>query len=85
MARVEYISEAEAPAIPKTLSASAQETLRIITGLKSGTVAKVWPDEGQTLRGLKTSFSRVAKGQNVKLNVWSLPDDDYIYVKRAAK
>lgn len=83
MARVEYISESEAPAVPKNLSASAQETLRIINGLKAGTVAKVWPDEGQTLRGLKTSFSRVAKGQNVKLNVWSLQDDDYIYVKRA--
>jgi len=83
MARVEYIPEAEAPGIPKTLSASAMETLRIIHGLKPGTVAKVWPDENQTLRGLKTSFSRIAKGQGIKLEVWSLEGDDYIYVKKS--
>jgi hypothetical protein len=82
MATVEYIAEKDAPAPPKTLSKSAQDTLRMLHGLKDGQVAKVTPDEGQTLRGLKTSFSRVAKGQGIKIQVWGISGDNHVYVKR---
>jgi len=82
MAKVEYISDKEAPLPPKTLSKAAQETLRILVGLKDGYVAKVTPEEGQTLRGLKTSFSRIARGQGIKIQVWSIDGEPHIYVKK---
>jgi len=82
MAQVEYIAEKDAPAPPKPLSKSAAETLRIIQSIPEGKVAKVTPDEGQTLRGLKTSFSRVASSRNVKIQTWSLEGDNFIYVKK---
>jgi len=82
--KVEYVKESEAPAVPRSMSKSAQETLKILLGLKEGQVAKVTPDEGQTLRGLKASFSRVATGQKMKVVSYESPEvPGVLFVKRS--
>jgi hypothetical protein len=48
-------------------------------------VAKVTPDEGQTTRGLKASFSRVAKGQGLKIQSYEVPDQPGVVFVRKTK
>ncbi len=81
--QVEYLKESDAPKPPKSLSKSAAQVLEVIQTIKDGQVAKVTPDEGQTLRGLKASFSRVANGRNLKIQTWSVEGDDSLYVKKS--
>lgn len=80
--QVEYLKETEAPAPPKPLSKSAAAALDILNTIKDGQVAKVTPGEGQTIRGLKASFTRVATGQKMKIQTWSVEGDDTLYVKK---
>lgn len=82
MATVEYISEKDAPIPPKPLSKSAEQSLDILHGIKDGYVAKVTPDEGQSLRGLRASFTRVATTQKMKIQSWSVDGEDALYVKK---
>ncbi|MGC4192317.1 MAG: hypothetical protein QM589_14285 [Thermomicrobiales bacterium] len=82
MPNVEYIAEHDAPPPPRAISKGAAETLRIIHGIKDGQVAKVTPDGGQTLRGLKASFTRVARGQGIKIQTWTVLDNPSLYVKK---
>ena len=82
MIKVEYIKEADAPAQPKPVSRRATEILEVIHGLKDGQVAKVTLDEEQSVRGLKTSFGRVASGRGLKVKTWSVPGEQIVYVKR---
>jgi len=82
MPNVEYIAEKDAPAPPRALSKGAAETLRIIQGIKDGQVAKITPDGSQSIRGLKASFTRVARGQGIKIQTWTVEDDPHFYVKK---
>ena len=81
MAPYEILKESEVPAPPKAMSASAKASLEIINALKPGHVAKVTPDAGQSLRGLKSGLTRVATNNGKKVITWS--DDIYAYVKLA--
>jgi hypothetical protein len=86
MVKVEYISEKDAPAPPRALSKTAAESLRILQGLKDGHVAKVTPEPGgQTLRGLKASFSRVAKNHGLKVQSYEAPDQPGVLFVRKTK
>jgi hypothetical protein len=80
--QVEYIKESEAPKPPKPLSKSAAAALEVLTTLKDGQVAKVTPSAGQTIRGLKASFTRAAKGQKLRVQTWNVNDDPALYVKK---
>jgi hypothetical protein len=80
--RFEYIKEADAPPQPKPISRRAAEILEVINGLKDGQVAKVNLDSGQSVRGLKTSFGRVASGRGMKVRSWSVPGENTVYVKK---
>ncbi len=80
--QVEYIKESDAPKPPKPMSKSAARVLEILTTIKTDQVAKVTLGEDQTLRGLKTSFSRVASTRGLKVQTWSIDGDDALYVKR---
>ena len=78
--RFEIMKEADAPKPPKPVSKASAEIVGLLQGLKDGQVAKVTPDEGKSIRGLKTSFGRVASGQGIKLQTWD--DGTHMYVKR---
>ncbi len=80
--RVEYIKESEAPKPPKPLSKAAAAALEVLTTLKNGQVAKVTPTDDQTIRGLKASFTRAAKGQKLKVQTWNVEGDPALYVRR---
>ncbi len=84
MAKVEYLNERDAPAPPKPLSKAAALSLEILKGIKDGQVAKVTPDdEGQTLRGLKSSISRVAKSHGMKVEAYESAEfPGSLYVKK---
>jgi hypothetical protein len=73
------IDAKDAPAVPAKKSKAAEEAERIIKQLGKGKVAKVEPDEGQTMRGLRVALGRVAKSEGVKLQTWDT--DGYLYVK----
>lgn len=77
-----YIDVSDAPKPLKASTPSALETLRIIDELKPGTVVRIWPDTSQSLRGLKTSFTRLSRRQGVELTVWSEPGDEFVRVRR---
>lgn len=77
-----YIDASEAPKPLKASTPSALETLRIIDELKPGVVVQIWPDDDQSLRGLKISFTRISRRQGIELTVWSEPGDEIVRVRR---
>jgi hypothetical protein len=71
---------------PKPLSKTGAEALQILKGLKDNQVAKITPDGGgQTIRGLKASFSRVAKSQGFKVQSWEADSDPGVLFLRKTK
>lgn len=80
-AKVQIISENEAPTPPKAMTRTAQESLAILQQLSKGKVARIEPGEGQSMRGLKSSLSRVASNNNKKITQWDV--DGVLYVKLA--
>lgn len=77
----ELIDERDAPKPPKALSKSARAALEVIKSLKPGKVARVTPQDNQSVRGIKTSLSRVATNNEKKVEVWSI--DEVVYIKLA--
>ncbi len=77
----EMIDETEAPAKPKEMSKKARASLALINALTPGKVAKVTVPEGENLRGVKLSLSRVGALNNRKVETWD--DGSYVYVKLA--
>jgi hypothetical protein len=78
-AKVQIISENDAPPAPKAMTRAAQESLAILNQLSKGKVARIEPGEGQSLRGLKSSISRVAANNKLKVSQWDV--DGVLYVK----
>lgn len=76
--KVEIINEKDAPAAPAKKSAAAIEAESIVKQLGKGKVAKIEPDDGQTIRGLRVALGRAAKGAGVKLQTWDV--DGLLYV-----
>ena len=79
--KVELLDNDKAPPPPKAMSKRAQESHAIIAQLVPGKTAKVTPDKGQTLRGVKTALSRVATSQGRKVQTWD--DGSHAYVRLA--
>jgi hypothetical protein len=76
------VKESDAPQPPKQASKIAIEVMEVLDSIKPGNVARVEPDEGQTLRGLKVSFGRVASNKGIKVQSWDSPEGDAIFVKK---
>jgi len=81
MPRIETIKAADAPSPTKKASKVATEFLDAFNSLKKDEVLKVVPDEGKSLRGLKTSIGRIASNQGLKVDFWD--DGQALYVRRA--
>lgn len=75
----QIINEKEAPAAPVKKSAAAAEAESIVKQLGKGKVAKVEPEDGQTIRGIRVGLGRAAKEAGVKLQTWDA--DGVLYVK----
>ncbi len=81
MPRIETIKAADAPPPPKKVSQATAEFVNAFNGLKKDEILKIVPDEGKSLRGLKTSLGRIATNQGLKVDSWD--DGQALYVRRA--
>ena len=79
--QVSYIDAKDAPADPAKINQRTEAILEILGGITNGFVAKVTPN-GQTPRGVKMSFVRVAAKRGIKITTWSVPGDAAVYIKR---
>ncbi|MBA3379257.1 MAG: hypothetical protein M3440_01515 [Chloroflexota bacterium] len=84
MPTIETIKLADAPEAPKKLSKVAEQLVSALNGLKRDEVLKLSPDEGKSLRGLKTSVGRVSSNAGIKVESWSV-DDTNLYVRKLDK
>jgi len=80
MPAIEIIKSSDAPGAPKKQSKFAVELLGAVNSIKKDEVLKLTPDEGKSVRGLKTGIGRVTKGAGVKVRTWS--DDTHVYVAK---
>ncbi len=80
MPRIETIKASDAPPPPKKMSKVTTEFLDAFNGLKKDEVLKMIPDEGRSLRGLKTSVGRITSKQGIKIVSWE--DGQAMYVRR---
>lgn len=80
MPTIEMIKASEAPAPPKKLSKIAGEFQAALSALKKDEVLKLRPDEGKSIRGLKTSVGRMASNAGVKVISWD--DGTHVYVRK---
>jgi hypothetical protein len=78
MPSLEVIKASEAPGVPAKQSKYATELLHAIQSLRKDEALRLKPDEGKSMRGLRTGIGRITKGAGVKVSVWS--DDDYAYI-----
>ncbi len=76
------VKEVDAPQPPKQASKIAIEVMEVLDSIKPGMVAKIEAEEGQTLRGLKVTFGRVASNKGIKIQSWDAPEGGAIFVKK---
>lgn len=81
MPRIETIKASDAPPPPKKMSKIASEIVSGLNRLKKDEVLKLVPDEGKSLRGLKTSVGRISSSHELKVESWD--DGEALYVRRA--
>ncbi len=83
MPKIETIKASEAPPPPKKMSRSSQAIFSALSALKKDEVLRLQPDPDKSMRGLKTSVGRVASSNNLKIETWTDPTEDYLYVRKA--
>ena len=81
--KVELLDDDKAPPPPKAMSKRARESHAIVAQLAPGKTAKITPDKGQSLRGVKAGLSRVATSQGKKVTTWD--NGTHAYVRLADK
>jgi hypothetical protein len=82
MPTIEVIKASEAPPAPKKVPQATAEFLAALNSLKKDEVLRLTPDEGKSMRGLKTSVGRMSSSAKVKVNSWE-GDDGNLYVQKA--
>lgn len=80
MPTIETIKLSDAPPPPQKLSKITSEFQAALTALKKDEVLRLSPDEGKSIRGLKTSIGRMASSAGVKVE--SYDDGQYVYVRK---
>lgn len=81
MPTIETIRAADAPQAPKKRSKVAEQLVSALDGLKKDEVLKLTPDEGKSLRGLKTSVGRITSRAKIKVTSWD--DGIHVYVQKS--
>ncbi len=83
--RYEIIDANQAPPRPKTPPSKRTELInRIIGDLEVGKVARIELENGETVRGTKTSLSRAAKKLGVAVSSWQSDDTVYLELSTGA-
>lgn len=82
MPRIEAIKALETPDPAKQISKASQEILNAITRLKKEEVLRLQPDPDKSMRGLKASISRVGPRNNLKVEAWTDPEEEFFYVRK---
>jgi hypothetical protein len=77
----QLIDESSAPKPPKAQSKKASDTVAMLKQLKPGKVLKVAPEEGQSLRGLRSGITRIGRNNEINLVTWQ--DNTHAYVRLA--
>ena len=83
MPRIEVMKASEAPPPPKQMSKVAEQLVSALNSLKKDEVLKLEPDEGKSIRGLKTSVGRITSNAGIKVESWTDQDETAMYVKKA--
>lgn len=83
MPRIEVMKASEAPPPPKKMSQVAEQLMSALKDLKKDEVLRLEPDEGKSIRGLKTSVGRITSNAGVKVESWTDQDETALYVKKA--
>ena len=81
MPAIEVIKATDAPGVPQKQSPYAAELLHAINSLKKDEVLRIAPDEGRSLRGVKTGIGRITKGAGIKITTWD--DGEVAYLAKA--
>ncbi len=81
MPTFETMKLSDAPEAPKKLTKVAEQMVSALNSLKKDEVLKLSPDDGKSLRGLKTSLGRIASNADIKVESWSV-DDNTLYVRK---
>jgi hypothetical protein len=68
MPHIEVIKASEAPTQAATKSKIADQLITALMSIRKDQVLKLTPDEGKSLRGVKTSVGRVMTNANIKVN-----------------
>ncbi len=81
MPTFETMKLSEAPQAPKKVSKIAEQMVSALNSLKKDEVLKLSPDDGKSLRGLKTSLGRIASNANIKVESYEV-GDGHLYVRK---
>jgi len=84
MPQIDIIKSSEAPQPPKKLSKIAEQLVGALSSLKKDEVIRLKPDDGKSVRGLKTSVGRVASNAGIKTDSYDT-GDGYLYVRKVDK
>jgi hypothetical protein len=77
MPGIETIKASEAPAPLKKMSKAPRSIFNAISRLKKDEVLRLQPDPDKSMRGLKTSVSRAASGNDLKIETWTDPEENF--------
>ena len=83
MPKIEVIKASDAPAPPAKMSKVAEQLVSALNSLKKDEVLRLEPDEGKSMRGLKTSVGRITSNAGIKVESWTDQAETAIYVKKA--
>ena len=83
MLRIETIKASEAPPPPKKVSKATQEILDAINRLKKDELLRLQPDPDKSMHGLKMTIGRIASSNELKIESWADPGEDFLYVRKA--
>lgn len=80
MAKFTVIAESAAPVVAKVAGQGEQQGHRILADLSAGKVAKVTPEDNDSIRALKRGITTAAKSEGKEVDMWVV--DNVLYVKQ---
>lgn len=77
----EIVSTEQVPRVTKPPAKATQDILDMLAAIPKGSAAKITPEEGKSVKGVRIGISRIIS--NRKLSGYSVSaDDQFVYVTR---